>query len=102
MLSQVTAMSSFNIDDDKIVGQISPDSIQAACEDIGRLDEVEAVFVSCTSMRVIERITFIEQKIGKPVVSSNLAVAWHALQLANIDTGPVSGLAKLFNHVNHV
>lgn len=90
-------MSSFNIHDDKIVGQISPDSIQAACEDIGCLDEVEGVFVSCTSMRVIERISDIEQKIGKPVVSSNLAVAWHALRLSNVDTEPLSGLAKLFN-----
>ena len=90
-------MSSFNIDDDKIVGQISPDSIQTACEDLACLDEVDGVFVSCTSMRVIERIGTIELRVGKPVVSSNLALAWYTLQLSNVDTRPVSAIAKLFD-----
>ena len=89
-------MASFNVDDANIFGQISPDSIQATCEDVGRLEEVDGVFVSCTNMRIIERISEIENKIGKPVVSSNLALAWHALQLSDVDTNPASGIAKLF------
>ena len=89
-------MASFNVDDDNIVGQISPDSIQSTCEDVGRLEDVDGVFVSCTNMRIIERISEIENIIGKPVVSSNLALAWHALQLSNVDTNPASALAKLF------
>ena len=89
-------MASFNVDDANIFGQISPDSIQSTCVDVGRLEEVDGVFVSCTNMRIIERISEIENKIGKPVLSSNLALAWHALQLSNVDTNPASALAKLF------
>ena len=52
----VIAAVSFNNDDDNIVGQISPESIQEACEEVGVHEDVEAVFVSCTNMRAIHKI----------------------------------------------
>ena len=53
------------------------------------------MFVSCTSLRVAEILPQAEQKLGKPVTSSNHAMAWHLLRLANCqDSLPDRG--KLF------
>jgi maleate isomerase len=41
--------------------------------------------VSCTSLRLIDAVTAIETALGKPVTSSNHALAWHCLRLAGID-----------------
>jgi maleate isomerase len=46
---------------------------------------VDAVFVSCTSLRVAEVAREIEDALGKPVTSSNHAMAWHSLRLARIE-----------------
>lgn len=49
----------------------------------GRAD-VEGVFVACTSMHVTPVIPECEAALGKPVLSSNQALAWHALRLAGV------------------
>jgi len=40
----------------------------------------EAIFISCTNFRAIEIIGRLENKAGKPVVSSNQATMWYALR----------------------
>jgi len=80
----IAAIASFNVDDDNIVGRISPESIEDACLKVGVIDTVEGVFVSCTNMRIAERIPSLEKRLGKPVTSSNHAMAWHALHLAGV------------------
>ena len=71
----------------------SPRSGAAAIE-LGRSPRVDAVFVSCTSLRVAEAAAAIEAALGKPVTSSNHAMAWHALRLAGI-ADPVNGWGSL-------
>ena len=57
-----------------------------------RVEGVEAVLVCCTSLRLVDDIARIEKELGKPVTSSNHAMAWHALRLAGIhDTMPQFG-----------
>jgi len=46
---------------------------------------VEAVVVLCTSLRLVDEVRAIEADLGKPVTSSNHAMAWHALRLAGVD-----------------
>ena len=46
---------------------------------------VDALFISCTSLRVAEAVANLERRIGVPVTSSNHAMAWHCLRLAGID-----------------
>ncbi len=81
----VPVMGSFNEEDDGIVGRIDPASLAEACARLGAHAEVDAVFVSCTSLRLAEAAADIEARIGKPVTSSNHAMLWHALRLAGID-----------------
>lgn len=81
---QVPVMGSFNHEDDNEVARISTTSIRDAAIELGREPSVDAVFVSCTSLRVAEIAAEIEAAIGKPVTSSNHAMAWHALRLARV------------------
>ncbi|MCA8868894.1 MAG: aspartate/glutamate racemase family protein [Rhodobacteraceae bacterium] len=78
---QVVAIRSFGQSADRIVARINLDSTLKAIEDIGKKD-CDAVFVSCTNLRSFGLIEPAETLIGKPVISSNLALAWHMLTLA--------------------
>ncbi len=51
--------------------------------DILKLDRkhADAIFISCTSLRVAGCIAELESATGLPVVTSNQALAWHCLQL---------------------
>ncbi len=81
----VPVMGSFNEPNDNKVGRISPASIREAALELGRSDLVDAVFVACTALRVVDIAAEIETELGKPVTSSNHAMAWHCLRLAGID-----------------
>ena len=81
----VPVMGSFNEDDDRRVGRISHASVRDAALELGRHDDVDAVFVSCTAVRLAEIAADIENELGKPVTSSNHAMAWHCLRLAGIN-----------------
>ena len=73
--------------------RISPESIYESGLGIGR-GEVDGLLISCTSLRVSSIIGKLEADIGKPVVSSNQAIAWHALRLAGC-VEPVEGYGRL-------
>ena len=91
----VPVMGSFNEEDDRRAARIDLASIRDAAIDLGRADEVDVVFVSCTSLRLIDAVAEIEAALGKPVTSSNHAMAWHCLRLAGIDD-PRPGFGTLF------
>lgn len=82
---KVPVMGSFNVEDDRKACRITPGSIQDAAIDLGRHEQVDGVFVSCTSLRVAEVIDDIEKTLGKPATASNHAMAWHSLRLAGIE-----------------
>jgi maleate isomerase len=80
----VSAMGSFKERDDRIVARISPDSIADAAAQLVAGSGAEALFVSCTSLRLAERVAELEARIGVPATSSNHAMAWHSLRLAGV------------------
>jgi maleate isomerase len=81
----VPVMGSFNEEDDLKAARIDAGSIRDAALELGRAPGVDAVFVSCTSLRLADAVAGIEAELGKPVTSSNHAMAWHCLRLAGID-----------------
>jgi maleate isomerase len=88
----VVAFGSFNEENDHKVARTSLSSISQAILRLGRIENVEAVLVCCTSLRLVDEIARIEKELGKPVTSSNHAMGWHALRLAGIqDTMPQFG-----------
>ncbi|WP_294904753.1 maleate cis-trans isomerase family protein [Tatumella sp. UBA2305] len=60
------------------------------------LSEVDAVFISCTGTQALNVIDEIEAKTGLPVVVSNQAAFWHALQLAGWKKN-ITGFGRLLN-----
>ena len=44
--------------------------------------DADTVFLGCTNLRTFDVIARIEDALGKPVISSNQALAWHLAQLA--------------------
>jgi len=92
---EVPVFGSFNESMDPTVARIDVDSIEAAVHRIVRDHQVDMVFVSCTSVRLIDAIERIETATGLPVTSSNHAMAWHCLRLAGVQ-GDMPGHGKLF------
>ena len=73
---------SFNEEIEERVVKISTVSISDAAVELGRQD-VDAIFLSCTNLNTLPVIKSIEEKIRKPVLSSNQVLAWHMSQLSN-------------------
>ncbi|TIS94170.1 MAG: Asp/Glu racemase, partial [Mesorhizobium sp.] len=77
----IVAVATFDRRDDREAARISLASIEAAAERMAAAPGVDAIFISCTSLRVAEAVAELEQRIGIPVTSSNHAMAWHCLRL---------------------
>jgi maleate isomerase len=92
---EVPVIGSFNHENDNDVARISGESVRRAALELGRHPSVDAVFVSCTSIRLAETARALEAELGKPVTSSNHAMAWHALRLAGI-TEPMPQWGRLY------
>ena len=92
---EVAAFGTFDKVDDREAARISPESIEEGIVALTRRARVDAVFVSCTSLRLCERVAAIEARAGVPVTSSDHALAWHCLRLADV-ADEVAGLGRLF------
>jgi maleate isomerase len=82
----VSGVTTFDEEVEANVARITPQSILEAAVAAGEGSEVEAVFISCTNLRCADLIAAAEGRLGKPVLSSNLALLWHMLTLAGIET----------------
>lgn len=88
----VRVVGSFYEESDVVVGRIDAASILQGAISVGSSDDVDGVFVSCTSLRAASVIPEAERALNKPVTASNHALAWHLLRLAGIaDTNPNAG-----------
>ncbi len=60
--------------------------------------EADALFCSCTAWRSMEAAEALEQRTGKPVVTSNQAMVWAAFRKLGI-TAPVEGFGSLLSNL---
>jgi maleate isomerase len=93
--AEVAAFATFDKRDDREAARISVDAIAAGIGTLARATRLDAVFVSCTSLRLAERVAAIEADVGIPVTSSDHAMAWHALRLARVND-TMAGAGRLF------
>ncbi len=92
----VAAVGSFLEPSDLVVARISEASVAAGVRTmVADAPDVDAVFVSCTSLRLFGVVEELEAELDRPVVSSNLAFCWHLLRLAGIDDR-FDGFGRLF------
>ena len=77
-------------------GTVTPDYWIKFAEEINE-ESADAIFLSCGGIRSTEVIDQIEQKTGKPVITSNQAQMWSCLRRAGVED-QISGFGKLFNY----
>jgi maleate isomerase len=89
----IAAFGAFDKASDAEIAAIAPASIVAAARALDAPD-IEGIFLSCTGLRGAAVVAAIEEQLGKPVVTSNQAMAWHAMRLAGYSE-PVQGFGRL-------
>ncbi len=89
----IAAFGAFDKDSDADIAAIAPASIIAAAQALDAPD-IEGIFLSCTGLRGVAVVEELETILGKPVITSNQAMAWHALRLAG-HSEPVAGFGRL-------
>nr|WP_315594198.1 hypothetical protein [uncultured Cupriavidus sp.] len=55
----------------------------------------DAYFISCTAIRSLGAVAPLEEILGRPLITSNQAMAWHALRRVGVSDG-LPGLGSLF------
>ena len=91
----IAAFASFEEGDDRVVARISQRSILSSIETVAAMAPCDAIFVSCTNLRVASIAEQAEQLVGVPVISSNLAMAWQMMRLAGV-TPSANATSALF------
>lgn len=89
----VLDIQGLNLEKDSDMVRVSPDFILRMALQLDRPD-ADAIFISCGALRSVDIIDALEKKTGKPVITSNQALAWDALRLAGIDNR-VGGFGRL-------
>lgn len=78
------AFGSFEEARDAEVARIDRQSIWDAAITLAKASETDGLFMSCTNLRTLDVIAELEETLQKPVLSSNLVLAWHMGRLAGI------------------
>lgn len=91
----IANLVSFEQSSEAVVARISQQSVLAAVREAAR-EDVDGVFISCTNLNSFAIIDQAEAEIGKPVISSNLALAWDMLRLSNADWSEAAMPGMLF------
>ena len=92
---ETPAFGSFDVAEEARVARIDGPSILRATETVAAREKVDAVFLSCTNLRTLDAIPLLQERLGLPVLSSNLVLAWHLMHLAGavaVDGMPSSPL----------
>ena len=76
-------------------GELTPDRVVELGLEADS-DEAEAIVLSCTDMRSVEALETLEEKLGKPVVTSNQALMFAAGQVLGLRPDEMKPIGKLF------
>ncbi len=71
---------SFDVAEEAAVARIDGPSIIAAAEMLMAGAAVDALFLSCTNLRTLDVVDELERRLARPVLTSNLVLAWHMMQ----------------------
>jgi maleate isomerase len=89
----VVADASLDIDSNAEMGRLDPHVLYDFVLQ-HRSDDADAYLVSCTALRSAGVIAPLEDALGKPVLTSNQAMIWHAQRSAGVGD-PVEGFGRL-------
>ncbi len=84
------------VEDDRDMARISRQTIINAAVAADRKD-AQALFISCTALPALDSIVEIEDRIGKPVVTSNQAAGWLLTRLGGLSDHRPAEFGKLYS-----
>lgn len=90
---EITNIQGLNIEKDSDMIRVRPEFIADYAAGVDT-DDADALFISCGALRSIDVIEELEQRLGKPVICSNQAMAWDVLRRAGI-TDKIEGYGRL-------
>tara|TARA_B100001057_G_scaffold450980_1_gene493540 strand:- start:435 stop:1175 length:741 start_codon:yes stop_codon:yes gene_type:complete len=92
---EITSNTYFDIESDVDIGKVDQDQL---FEILSKLDHknADALFVSCTSLPVLNIIEKLEKKLNITVLSSNQALIWETLERINRNNS-IKGYGSLFS-----
>ena len=91
---EVTSNTYFDIESDVDIGKVDQDKLFEILSNIDHKN-AEALFVSCTSLPVLNIIEKLEKKLNMTVLSSNQALIWETLEKINRNNS-IKGYGSLF------
>ena len=92
---EVTSNTYFDIQSDVDIGRVDQEQLFKILSNINHKD-AEALFVSCTSLPVLNIIERLEKKLKMTVLSSNQALIWETLEIINRNNS-IKGYGSLFS-----
>ena len=72
---------------------VPPQRVYRLAKDVYR-PGADGIFISCTDLRSIDILEYLEQDINKPVISSNQATMWAMLKMASVKS-KIMGYGRL-------
>ncbi|MEM9432068.1 MAG: aspartate/glutamate racemase family protein [Pseudomonadota bacterium] len=84
---EVPRVVSFGEEIEANVARIAPTSIRSAAESLVGGSALDGVFLSCTNLRTLGVLDDLQRALGLPVLSSNLALAWHLAEHSGAPLG---------------
>ena len=92
---KITSNTYFDIESDVDIGKVDQDQLFKILSKIDHKD-AEALFVSCTSLPVLNIIEKLEKTLSMTVLSSNQALIWETLENINKNNS-IKGYGSLFS-----
>ena len=81
---EVLNFSSFNLNYDSEIAMVKPSHIVETIREMNH-EGSDAIFVSCTALRIVEVLQKAEDEIKKTIISSNQAIIWDSIRSININ-----------------
>ena len=93
---EITSNSYFDIESDIDIGKVDPEYLYEVLSNI-KLNDADALFISCTALPALAIIDRLEKKHKKMVLSSNQALIWETLEKIGMNKS-ITGFGKLFSN----
>lgn len=93
---EVTGITGLELEPNLEIGSQSPSTAYRLAREIDD-PAADAVFISCTNFRTFEIVDRLERDLEKPVITSNAATLWAALDRLGVDASAIE-LGELFTH----
>jgi maleate isomerase len=91
---EVVGIDGLGITENFAIAQVRPEDIVDFAERSFGDSDIDLLFASCTNFRALEAVDAIEERIGVPALSSNLAVLEGVLAALQIDEAAVRGTGQ--------